>query len=204
MTRDWQAWHRDYDDESSALTQRLRAAQVPIRRWLAETDAPRRVVSACAGQGRDLLEVLGPDDAVTALLVELDPVLAQQARDLAHARRLDVEVRTTDAGTSASYDGWLPADLVLLTGVFGNTTDEDVERTVRATAAMTAQGGTVVWTRHRREPDLTPRIRGWFADAGLEELSFESPGPGAWSVGAHRQPRAPHDHVPDVLFAFSE
>lgn len=202
MTRDWQEWHRDYDDEGSALTQRLRAAQIPIRRWLAETDAPRRVVSACAGQGRDLLEVLGPDDAVTALLVELDPVLAEQARELAEERGLAVEVRTTDAGTRASYDGWLPADLVLLTGVFGNVTDEDVERTVRATAAMTAQGGTVVWTRHRREPDLTTAIRGWFADAGLEELSFDSPGPGSWSVGAHRQVGPPRGQVPERLFAF--
>ena len=202
MTRDWQTWHEDYDDESSALTQRLRAAQVPIRRWLAEADRPRRVVSACAGQGRDLLEVLGPDDAVTALLVELDPVLSQQARDLAASRGLSIEVRTADAGLSASYDGFLPADLVLLTGVFGTVTGEDVERTVRATAAMTAAGGTVVWTRHRREPDLTPRICGWFAEAGLEEVSFDSPGPGAWSVGTHRQTGGPSGDLPERLFAF--
>ena len=33
----------------------------------------------------------------------------------------------------------------------------------------------MIWTRHRREPDLTPQIRAWFTGAGFEELAFGSP-----------------------------
>lgn len=31
----------------------------------------------------------------------------------------------------------------------------------------------VIWTRHRRLPDLTPRIRAWFTDAGFDEVAFD-------------------------------
>jgi len=71
--------------------------------------------------------------------------------------------------------------------------DEDVARTVAAVPSLLATGGTVVWTRHRRAPDLTVQVRSWFADAGVEETAFvAAPGPG-WSVGAGvlRAPSAP-------------
>ncbi|MEQ1787321.1 MAG: SAM-dependent methyltransferase, partial [Acidimicrobiales bacterium] len=58
---DWVAWHAPYDDPGSNLARRLRWVQRRIR--LALDDAlpgPIRVLSLCAGQGRDLLEVL-PD-----------------------------------------------------------------------------------------------------------------------------------------------
>ena len=32
----------------------------------------------------------------------------------------------------------------------------------------------VIWTRHRRPQDLTPRIRSWFADSGFEEMAFDA------------------------------
>jgi hypothetical protein len=44
----------------------------------------------------------------------------------------------------------------------------------------------VVWTRGRTPPDRTPAIRGWFADAGFEEVAFEAPGDVTFSVGVHR------------------
>jgi hypothetical protein len=34
----------------------------------------------------------------------------------------------------------------------------------------------VIWTRNRREPDLTPQVRAWFTAAGFEEVAFEAPG----------------------------
>src|SRR2546425_5922070 len=79
--------------------------------------------------------------------------------------------------------------------------DEDVRRTVAHLPQLCARGATVIWTRHRRPPDLTPPIREWFAAAGFAELAFEwteaePPGPGAFpaqGVGAHRWP---HDPVP--------
>jgi len=89
--------------------------------------------------------------------------------------------------------GAAPADLLLMCGIFGNVGDDDVERTVSAVPSLLATGGTVIWTRSTRAPDLIPRIRSWFEEVGVEEVSFAAaPAPG-WSVGAgvHRGPTAP-------------
>jgi hypothetical protein len=67
-----------------------------------------------------------------------------------------------------------PADLLLLCGIFGSVSDADIERTAAAAPALCAPGATVIWTRHRRPPDLTPRIRGWFTDAAFDEVAFEA------------------------------
>jgi hypothetical protein len=40
-------------------------------------------------------------------------------------------------------------------------------------------------TRQRREPDLVPRIRDWFAEDGFEPVWVSDPARG-WGVGAHR------------------
>ena len=74
---DWDAWHDDYADPTSPLAQRLQVVQRAIEGHL-DSSAPRdvRVVSACAGDGRDLLQVLERrDDAdrVSATLIEADP-----------------------------------------------------------------------------------------------------------------------------------
>jgi hypothetical protein len=68
--------------------------------------------------------------------------------------------------------GAVPADLVLVCGVFGNISDDDVKTTVLALPTLCAHGGTVIWTRHRREPDLTGAIRTWFKEAGFVERAF--------------------------------
>ena len=64
-----------------------------------------------------------------------------------------VDVRCADAGDLASYVDVIPADLVLMAGVFGNI--GDVRRTVATLPHLCRPGGTVIWTRSRREPDLT-------------------------------------------------
>jgi hypothetical protein len=48
-------------------------------------------------------------------------------------------------------------------------------------------GATVIWTRHRRPPDLTPQIRGWFAASGFDEIAFDALGTSMLTgVGANR------------------
>ncbi len=51
--RDWQGWHQRYDDPDSALSRRLRLVQAHICSFLDRVEDPVRVVSACAGDGRD-------------------------------------------------------------------------------------------------------------------------------------------------------
>jgi len=205
---DWLAWHEDYADPACALSMRLGVVQEQIRRWLDGTaPAEVNVTSLCAGDGRDLLDVLAtrPDAArVSALLVERDPDLASRAEAAAlRAGLADVVVRCTDAGTTDAYAGHAPADLVLLCGVLGNVSDADAHGTVDALPALCAAGATVIWTRHRREPDLTPALRRRFAAAGFAEESFTSPQDGRWSVGVHRLTRAPEPLRPSQrLFEF--
>ena len=67
-----------------------------------------------------------------------------------------VEVAHGDAGLTDAYAGMVPADLLLLCGVFGNVADEDVENTA-ANASRLCAPQPSIWTRHRRAPDLTPR-----------------------------------------------
>jgi hypothetical protein len=171
--RDWHAWHDAYDDPGSSLARRLAAVQVRIAGALdAAPPGPLRAIGMCAGQGRDLIPVLASHPRgrdVSARLVELDPGLAATARRAAADAGLPgVEVVTGDASLTDAYAGAVPADLVLVCGVFGNITDDDIRRTVGCCAQLCATGGTVVWTRARRPPDLVPRICAWFGEDGFE------------------------------------
>ena len=208
MTPDWSEWHRKYDDPSTGHPQRLAVVVEQIRAALDRAGpGPVELLSLCAGDGRDVVTAATahPRAAdLTGCLVELDAELAAAARaDLAPLGS-QLEVRTADAGTPAVWADVVPVDLLLLCGIFGNVTDEDVERTALATAAMCAPGATVIWTRHRRPPDLTPAVRGWFAAAGCTSLGFWSGGPGGFGVGAERfdGPQRPLDRS-RPLFTFT-
>lgn len=55
---DWVDWHDPYADPQSPLARRLRVVQRHIRAFLDGcTSVAPRVVSVCAGDGRDLLDV---------------------------------------------------------------------------------------------------------------------------------------------------
>lgn len=149
-----------------------------------------RVISICAGQARDLLGALDGRRAAANIqgrLVELDPDLAAEARRrCAELGLSEIEVVVGDAGTTRAYEGATPADLVLACGVFGNISDRDIERTVRAMPSLCARGATVIWTRHRRPPDVTTAVRGWFQEAGFDEIAFEPVPDSQASVGVRR------------------
>jgi hypothetical protein len=72
---------------------------------------------------------------------------------------------------------------------------------VAAAPALCAPGGTVIWTRHRRPPDLTPLVREWFAAAGFAEVAFEAPETGSTliGVGVHRRPAGTTGHSPTTI-----
>ncbi len=209
--QDWLLWHNAYDDPASSLSTRLRMVRLHLARAITEAPAgPVRVVSLCAGQGNDVLGVLPQHlrrDDVSAVLVEADPrnaALAWQAAADAGLSR--VEVREADASQPASFADALPADVLLLCGIFGNISEDDIRRTAEAAPAMCRGiGSTVIWTRHRRPPDLTPRVREWFAAGGFGEVAFDALGTETpIGIGVGRLERtAPEDGLPDgPLFTF--
>jgi hypothetical protein len=152
---------------------------------------PVRIVSLCAGQGRDVIDVVAGfprREEISALLVELDPALVAFARARADAAGVGAVVRIVegDASLSRWYEDQVPADLVLVCGVFGNISAGDITATIEALPSFCRPGSHVVWTRHRRPPDATPAIRACFAAAGFSELAFEAPEGTVMTVGHHR------------------
>jgi hypothetical protein len=174
------AWHEAYDDPSSALSARLQLVQAHLAGAIDRAPAgPVRLVSLCAGQGHDVIGVLRDHrrrEDVSAVLVEADRDNADVAREHAAGAGLaQVDVRHADASRVPSFADALPADVLMLCGIFGNVSEPDIERTIAAAAAFVTPDATVIWTRHRRPPDLTPRFRALFTAAGFEEVAFGSP-----------------------------
>ena len=210
MTTDWHAWHRSYENPDSRLSARLAVVQRFLAEAIDRAPAGRvGILSLCAGQGRDVIGVVAdhPRKAnVDAVLVEFDPVLADTARAaIADAGLADhVRVVVGDAGDTATFTDQdaVPADVLLLCGIFGNITDDDVEHTVRSASTMCNDGATVIWTRHPKPPDLTVHIRAWFAQSGFLEVGFEAPVEQQFGVGAHRLLAEPEPFRRQRLFAF--
>jgi hypothetical protein len=191
--RDWVAWHARYD-EGGSLRRRLEIVQRHLVAALeSQRRTPIRVISMCAGQARDLIGALGQTGRrdIVGRLIELHPDLAEDARTgLRSLGIAEVEVVTGDAGGLSAYEGAAPADVVLACGVFGNVSDADVETTIRSMPSLCARDATLIWTRHRRPPDLTAEIRRWLYESGFENVAFEpvdDPGtPGAVGVARFR------------------
>lgn len=185
---DFRKWHDEYDVPGSRLHLRLLVVQDLIARALDELPAgPIRMISMCAGQGRDIITVArrhrrGTD--VRGRLVELDPDNAARAQTDIEAFRLDgIEVCVGDAGTTDAYAGPAPADLVLACGVFGNISDEDIERTIQLMPTLCAPEGWMLWTRYPRG-DGFANLPAWLDTAGfqIEEMVVCE----GFSVGAAR------------------
>jgi hypothetical protein len=207
-SRDWFAWHDAYDDPERSLPARLVVVQARINQaLLGFPPGPIRVLSMCAGQGRDLLGLLGDHprrEDVTALLVELEPRNVEAAQARVRAEGLTgVEVLEADAGTTDAYAAIVPADLLLVCGVFGNVSAADIDATIAALPSLAAPGAHALWTRHRLEPDRTPWIRERFEAHGFDEVAFDSDGSfgvGHARLGADPQPFVAGRH----LFSFSD
>nr|WP_236646969.1 class I SAM-dependent methyltransferase family protein [Micromonospora acroterricola] len=208
-TTDWHDWHLPYDDDTSPLSRRLRLIQRHINDWLDQRpDSSLRVVRVCAGQGHDLIGALAPRsdaDRVRAELIEYDPRNVAAARMAISAARLDgITATQADAGDFAPYRTAVPADLVVLAGVLGNISDADARATIDALPRLCASDATVIWTRTRRHPDLTPAIRGWFATAGFTEEAFHAPSDMLFSVGVHSFHGQPQQAPPNGrIFTFT-
>ncbi|WP_433361563.1 SAM-dependent methyltransferase [Actinoplanes sp. CA-142083] len=222
MVRDWVRWHEDYDNPDSSLSRRLDVVREHLRGALA--GGARSLLSICAGDGRDVLPLLASQPggrSVRALLIELDAELSGRARQAAAELDLPLaEVRTADAGATATYAGGAvtdagvtatsarvePVDVLLACGVFGNIPDADMRRTVAALPALTNPGATVIWTRGRGDGGTDPsaEVRARFRAEGFTEVAFVAPHDARFRVGVARRSGGGPADLPTVprLFSF--
>lgn len=196
---EWVTWHTGYDDPGSPQARRLATVQRLVAAALDRAPAGEiRVISMCAGDGRDLIGALRTHPRardVRARLVEIDETLAARGREQAASLAGMIEFVTGDASVSDAYADAVPATVVMACGVFGNVSDDDVHNIIQHLPELCAAGAIVVWTRGRFEPDLTPTIRAWFSNAGFNELEFVPIEGSTAAVGAHRLAAVPLDFV---------
>lgn len=190
MTSEWTEWHSKYG-EGQPLEARLRLVQAHLRSELDRRPAgPIRILSLCSGDGRDVIGAArGHPRAndVTGYLVDLDPTLVSEARrKLATERLHGLEVIEGDAGACATFTAAVPADIVLTCGIYGNISDEDIQRTIARLPSLCAPRALNVWTRGRFAPDLTPTIRAWYQQSGFDSVGFDPIPDTTMSVGAER------------------
>ena len=120
----WVRWHRSYEDPDSALSTRLRLVQDGVREVLDQhPPGPIQVVSICAGQGRDVIDVEAGHQRqsdVRARLVELDPALVDFARHRATAAGVHNQIEVLEGDARETLRGLAePVDLLLLDGAKG-------------------------------------------------------------------------------------
>lgn len=187
----WYQWHAQYDDLESRHTDRLEVVQELLSLALDEAPGGRlRAISICAGQARDLLPILinhprGHD--VSALLVELDPLNASFLHGAIGSTDLaDVELLVADAGDTDVYREAVPADLVLMGGVFANVEAADARRTITVLPAMCRSGGTVVWSSYGPRLVDVDVIVAHFENHGFRREALRRSDDGAFVVAAHR------------------
>lgn len=209
MGRDWRAWHEAYERPESSLVGRLAV----VTGYLADAfdrAAPGaiRCLSLCAGDARDLAGALDRHPRaheVRGAVVELDAALAGAASDRLGAIAPGLDVRCADATDPDVFRDVVPVDVLVLVGVFGNIADADIQRMIGAVPALCRTGATIVWSRHRRQPDATPFIRAAFAAAGCASIGFDSPGAQSFAIGVERFDGVTTGPVPESpWFAFRD
>jgi hypothetical protein len=204
---DWVRWHERYTDRDGALSRRLSDVVSALTTALDTAQpGPIRVLSLCAGDARDISRALHEHrraSDVTGFVVELNDELASRARVNLDEFENRLVVLCADASDPTVWRELLPVDVLILVGIFGNIPDADIEQTITAVPALCSPGASIVWTRHRRAPDMTPLIASWFTRAGCESQSFASSGPSGYAVGAERYVHLRDGlTLPDRLFTF--
>ncbi|MBD2691181.1 class I SAM-dependent methyltransferase family protein [Anabaena catenula] len=193
MPKDWLEWHDLYNTEAK-LQQRLKIVREYISYSLDNSPAGIiRIVSVCAGDGRDLLGILANHprtEDVYARLVEINPQLVERGRATIESLGLtkQIEFINGDATAAANYVGVVPADIVIVCGIFGNLADEnELNRLLGNLSFLSKKGAFILWTRgHSNGIAYSETVRKYFREFGFKEVNFQLTATGDMGVGIHR------------------
>jgi hypothetical protein len=188
------------------LRERYQQRLVAVQNHLAECldsapEGPVRILSMCAGDGRDVVGVLSshrrrPD--ATAWLVELNRQSVTVGALLATRSGLIDNVRflNEDATTYATYRGIAPADVVLVCGVWGHVPADEKRRLAQAMGSLCKPGGRVIWTRGvSKGMSRLHEVEALFAGPHWEKVRAGFTPDQTWAVATHRY-RGPAHAVP--------
>lgn len=141
----------------------------------------------------EILAEVGVDARVRALLIEHNAELLARAREAAALSGLiDVRFMLADAALTATYANVPSAHILVVSGVFGNISAEDVQRTIAALPSLLAVGGLVIWTRavgRRPGHDSGEEVRSWLTKSHFMEVSTIKTVDDFFWVGMHKLPR---------------
>jgi hypothetical protein len=151
-----------------------------------------RIISICAGDGRDVIDVLRLHHRridAAAWLVELN----RQSIDAGVCRATSAGLENTvrflnqDATIYQTYKDIVPADIVLVCGVWGHVPTDERRRLVQTLAALCRRGAMVIWTR-RVGPHWTrfEEIDSLFADSAWQKVRISFTTGEKWAVVTNR------------------
>jgi hypothetical protein len=193
MPKDWYEWHDLYNTEP-ILQQRLEIVREYIAYSLnALPDGAIRVVSVCAGDGRDLLGTLKNHPRakdVSARLVEINSNLVERGRATIESLGLakQIEFINGDATLATNYVGAVPADIAIACGVLGHVAEKiELNRLINNLSFLSKKGAFFIWTRgHSDGIFYSDNVRKILSASGFEEVNFKLTATGNMAVGIHR------------------
>lgn len=193
MPKDWYEWHDLYNTEP-ILQQRLEIVREYIAYSLnALPDSAIRVVSVCAGDGRDLLGTLKNHPRakdVSARLVEINSNLVERGRASIESLGLakQIEFINGDATLATNYVGAVPADIAIACGVLGHVAEKiELNRLINNLSFLSKKGAFFIWTRgHSDGISYSDNVRKILSASGFEEVNFKLTATGDMGVGLHR------------------
>lgn len=191
---DWNHWYKDYET-SPSLRVRLKLVSEQIALMLHECPpGPIKILSLCAGDGRDVLSALHqhPRQAdVSATLVDNHPESLARGREMAAQHNLSAQTNfiAADAGLAQTYEGIGHADLVLLSGFLGHLRHEDALKLISRLPMLAKNGGSVIWSRHillHDGAEQVTRLRREFRKHHFEEIHFDTTAEDGFAIGRVR------------------
>jgi hypothetical protein len=189
--RPWQNWpERAYG--TRLYQDRLAAVQEHLAERLDQATGPVRIISLCAGDGRDVIGTLARrarGENVQAWLVELNRQSVIEGRR--RANRVGVADKVVfvngDATTYATYRSIPPADIMLACGVWGHVPPCQRRNLVHALACLSQTGGAVIWTRGvARGLHRLREIEAHFEAPSWRQLRLSYTPDGKWALNSYR------------------
>jgi Methyltransferase domain len=191
---DWDNWHKLYETSEDFRT-RLRMVCQQISAVLDRCpDGPIRIISICAGDGRDVLEAVSEHHRcgdVQAFLLDNHAASLERGQRSAEKASMseNLHFMNADASLASSFTGLGHADLVLISGVLGHLDHADVPRLITKLPMLVKKGGSVIWTRHLKLHDggkQIPSIRKMFLKSHFQETFFGCASPEGFVVVCDR------------------